>query len=140
MIVFNDPIPCTTTPSVRSSSRSRCATGHSCGANGSASGHRLGFGVGIARATPRSARSASTRREYTAIGSVINLASRLCDEARPGQIVIGQRAFSAVEHCVEAATIGDLTLKGFTAPVAAYEVVSWRGELPPPPAGAATAP
>jgi hypothetical protein len=38
------------------------------------------------------------RREYTANGGVINLASRLCDEAKPGQIVISQRAFGAIEH------------------------------------------
>ena len=67
------------------------------------------------------------RREYTAIGSVINLASRLCDEARPGQIVIGQRAFSAIEHCVESTPIGELSLKGFTTPIAAYEINGWRG-------------
>ena len=48
--------------------------------------------------------------------------------------MVGQRAFSAVEHCVEATPIGELTLKGFTAPVAAYEIVNWRGALPPPPA------
>ena len=70
------------------------------------------------------------RREYSAIGSVTNLASRLCDEAQPGQIVIGQRAFSSVEGSVEAVPIGDLTLKGFNRPMPAYDVVRWRGQPP----------
>ncbi len=62
-------------------------------------GHELGFGVGIASGYATLGQIGfEQRREYTAIGSVTNLASRLCDEAQPGQIVIGQRAFSAVEH------------------------------------------
>ena len=52
--------------------------------------------------------------------------------------MIGQRAYSAIEHCVEAAPIGDLKLKGFTDPIAAYEIVSWRGELPAPPVATET--
>jgi Adenylate and Guanylate cyclase catalytic domain len=71
------------------------------------------------------------RREYTAIGSVINLASRLCDEARPGQVIASQRVFSAVEPHVEAATIGELNLKGFAKPVATYEIRSWRDQTQP---------
>ena len=55
-------------------------------------GHTLGFGVGIAAGYATLGQIGfEQRREYTAIGSVINLASRLCDEARPGQIIIGQR-------------------------------------------------
>ena len=94
-------------------------------------GHKLGFGVGIASGYATLGQIGfEQRREYTAIGSVINLASRLCDEARPGQIVIAQRAFSYVEQDVEAASIGELSLKGFTDPVAAYEITSWRGPIP----------
>ena len=70
------------------------------------------------------------RREYTAHGSVINLASRLCDEAEPGQIVISQRAFGAVEQWVEGSHMGQLTLKGFNHPIDAYEVVSWSRGTP----------
>jgi adenylate cyclase len=94
--------------------------------------HTLGFGVGIATGYATLGQIGfEQRREYTAIGSVINLASRLCDEARPGQVVISQRAFSAVEPYVEAATIGELDLKGFAKPVAAYEIRSWRGQAQP---------
>jgi class 3 adenylate cyclase/CheY-like chemotaxis protein len=139
MIVFNDPIQCAdhTERAVQLALEMRGQVDQ-LQAQWQRKGHRLGFGVGVASGYATLGQIGfEQRREYTAIGSVINLASRLCDEARPGQIVIGQRAFSAVEHCVEAAPIGELTLKGFTAPVAAYEVVSWRGELPAPPAAAA---
>ncbi|MGE0037116.1 MAG: adenylate/guanylate cyclase domain-containing protein [Xanthobacteraceae bacterium] len=142
MIVFNDPIQCAdhTERAVQLALEMRGQVDQ-LQAQWQRKGHRLGFGVGIASGYATLGQIGfEQRREYTAIGSVINLASRLCDEARPGQIVIGQRAFGAVEHCVEAAPIGELTLKGFTAPVAAYEVVSWRGEMPPPPAAAANAP
>jgi len=91
-------------------------------------GHDLGFGIGIAAGYATLGQIGfEHRREYTAVGSVTNLASRLCDEARPGQIVIAQRAFSAVEQWVEAATVGELNLKGFSRPVPAYEILSWRG-------------
>ena len=110
--------------------RSTCATrSASCPSQWQRKGHRLGFGVGIASGYATLGQIGfEQRREYTAIGSVINLASRLCDEARPGQIVIGQRAFSASSSDVEAASIGELSLKGFTDPVAAYEITSWRGQ------------
>jgi class 3 adenylate cyclase len=66
----------------------------------------------------------------TAHGSVISLASRLCDEAKPGQIVISQRAFGAVEQWVEGLPIGQLSLKGFNRPIDAYEVVNWSRRVP----------
>jgi class 3 adenylate cyclase/CheY-like chemotaxis protein len=92
-------------------------------------GHTLGFGVGIAAGYATLGQIGfEQRREYTAIGSVINLASRLCDEARPGQIIIGQRAFSAVEQNVEAESIGELSLKGFAKPVAAHAIIRWRDQ------------
>ena len=92
-------------------------------------GHTLGFGVGIAAGYATLGQIGfEQRREYTAIGSVINLASRLCDEARPGQIIIGQRAFSAVEQNVEAQSIGELSLKGFAKPVAAHAIIRWRDQ------------
>jgi class 3 adenylate cyclase len=90
-------------------------------------GHSLGFGVGIALGYATLGQIGYDRRfEYAAIGSVTNLASRLCDEARPGQILISQRIFGLVEPMVEAARVGDLTLKGFHHPMPAYEVIRWR--------------
>jgi adenylate cyclase len=91
-------------------------------------GHSLGFGVGIALGYATLGQIGFDRRfEYAAIGSVTNLASRLCDEAKAGQILISQRIFGLIDGEVEAAHVGDLTLKGFHRPMPAYEVVRWRG-------------
>jgi class 3 adenylate cyclase len=68
------------------------------------------------------------RLEYAAIGSVTNLASRLCDEAKAGQIVVSRRVYGMVEPWVEAAALDDLSLKGFNHPVLAMEILRWREE------------
>ena len=64
------------------------------------------------------------RLEYAAIGSVTNLASRLCDEAKAGQIVVSRRVYGMVEPWVEARALDDLQLKGFNHPVLAMEILS----------------
>jgi class 3 adenylate cyclase len=130
MIIFNDPIPCAdhTERAVHLALDMRARV-ETLSTHWRRKGHTLGFGVGIATGYATLGQIGfEKRREYTAIGSVINLASRLCDEARPGQIVVGQRAFSSVEQHVEAASIGELTLKGFAKPVAAHEILSWRDQ------------
>jgi class 3 adenylate cyclase/HAMP domain-containing protein len=92
-------------------------------------GHSLGFGVGIALGYATLGQIGFEQRlEYAAIGSVTNLASRLCDEARAGQIVVSRRVYGMVEPWVEAVAIDDLTLKGFNRPVLAMEIVRWRDE------------
>jgi adenylate cyclase len=134
MIIFNDPIPCAdhTERAVRLALEMRDRV-ETLAQQWRRKGHTLGFGVGIAAGYATLGQIGfERRREYTAIGSVINLASRLCDEAQPGQIVIGQRAFSAIEQDVDARAIGELNLKGFAKPVAAYEVLGWRGQTQPP--------
>jgi class 3 adenylate cyclase/CheY-like chemotaxis protein len=132
MIVFNDPIPCDdhTERAVRLALDMRERV-HELAKQWARVGHVLGFGIGIASGYATLGQVGfEHRREYTAIGSVINLASRLCGEAKAGQIVISQRAFSAVEQSVGASHIGQLSLKGFNRPIDAYEVVSWRGQAP----------
>jgi class 3 adenylate cyclase/CheY-like chemotaxis protein len=132
MIVFNDPIPCDdhTERAVRLALDMRERVDE-LAKQWARVGHVLGFGIGIASGYATLGQVGfEHRREYTAIGSVINLASRLCDEAKAGQIVISQRAFSAVEQSVGASHIGQLSLKGFNRPIDAYEVVSWRGQAP----------
>jgi class 3 adenylate cyclase/HAMP domain-containing protein len=90
-------------------------------------GHSLGFGVGIAVGYATLGQIGFERRlEYAAIGSVTNLASRLSDEARAGQIIVSQRAYGMVEEWVEARPIEPLKLKGFHHPVAAVEILGWR--------------
>jgi class 3 adenylate cyclase len=92
-------------------------------------GHSLGFGVGIALGYATLGQIGFEQRlEYAAIGSVTNLASRLCDEAKAGQIVVSRRVFGMVEQWVDAAPIDDLNLKGFNHPVLAAEILRWRGE------------
>jgi len=87
-------------------------------------GHDLDFGVGIAQGYATiGAIGFEGRWDYGAIGTVTNLAARLCGEAKPGQILVPQRLLGAVENIVEAQAVGELTLKGFHRPVAAFNVL-----------------
>jgi adenylate cyclase len=127
MIVFNDPIPCTnhTERAVRLAIEMRDKV-EELSQYWSRQGYTLGFGIGIAAGYATLGQIGfEHRREYSAIGGVPNLASRLCDEARPGQILIAQRALSTIERSVKVSHVGDLNLKGFHRPIAAYDVLSW---------------
>jgi adenylate cyclase len=87
-------------------------------------GHELDFSVGIALGYATLGRIGfEGRYDYGAVGSVLNLASRLKDEALPGQIVVSRRVFAEVEGLVAAEPIGSLTLKGFGKPVEAFAVL-----------------
>ena len=91
-------------------------------------GHDLDFGVGIAQGYATiGAIGYEGRWEYGAIGSVPNLAARLCGEAKPGEILIPQRLLGSVEELVESESLGELALKGFHRPVAAYRVLGLKG-------------
>ncbi len=90
-------------------------------------GYDLHFGVGIAEGYATiGAIGFEGRWEYGAIGSVPNLAARLCGEAKPGQILIPQRLLGSVEELVETEPVGELTLKGFHRPVVAYNIVGLK--------------
>lgn len=93
-------------------------------------GHSLGFGIGIALGYATLGQVGFEQRlEYAAIGSVTNLASRLCGEAKANQIVVSRRVYGMVEPWVEARALDDLQLKGFNHPVLAMEILSWREEV-----------
>jgi class 3 adenylate cyclase/HAMP domain-containing protein len=93
-------------------------------------GHSLGFGMGIALGYATLGQIGFEQRlEYAAIGSVTNLASRLCDEAKANQIVVSRRVYGVVEQWVDAAALDDLVLKGFNHPVLAMEILRWREEV-----------
>jgi len=93
-------------------------------------GHSLGFGIGIALGYATLGQVGFEHRlEYAAIGSVTNLASRLCSEAKPDQIVVSRRVYGMVEQWVDAAPMDDLQLKGFNHPVLAMEILRWREEV-----------
>jgi len=87
-------------------------------------GIELGFGIGIAHGyATMGAIGFEGRWQYGAIGTVANLAARLCDEARDGQILVSQRVYAQVEELVEAEPVGELTLKGLHRPVTTYDVL-----------------
>ena len=90
-------------------------------------GYELDFGAGIALGYATCGEIGfEGRSDYAAIGAVTNLASRLADEASGGQILIAQRLYAEVEAEVDVEPIGELTLKGFRDPVAAFDVVGVR--------------
>ena len=86
-------------------------------------GHDLALGIGIALGFATLGRIGFEGRfDYGAVGSVVNLAARLCGEAQGGQILLAERAYAAVESVVAAEPFGPLTLKGFHRPVPAFLV------------------
>src|SRR5215475_1459930 len=87
-------------------------------------GHEIGFGIGIAHGFATLGTIGFERRfHYAAIGTVSNVASRLCDEAKPGQILISRRVLMAVENAVTVEPVGEFALKGIRRPLAAHNVV-----------------
>ena len=128
MVFFNDPVP-VPDPAARAvhmvmAMRERLET---LTVKWRKQGFDLGFGAGIAQGYATiGAVGFEGRLDYGAIGTVTNLASRLCSEARPGQILVSQRVCSAVEGFAELEPVGELQLKGFLKPVAAFNVTGVR--------------
>jgi class 3 adenylate cyclase len=86
-------------------------------------GFDLGMGVGIAVGYATiGAIGYEGRWEYAAIGNVRNLASRLCSEAKDGQVITTHRVGSRIDPAIRLLPLGELTLKGFAKPVAAFDV------------------
>jgi class 3 adenylate cyclase/putative methionine-R-sulfoxide reductase with GAF domain len=126
MVFFNDPIPVLNPAlqAVRTALDMRMAIG-SLIEKWRRLGHELGFGVGIAHGfATLGTIGFEGRFDYAAIGTVSNVASRLCDEAKPGQILISPRVFMAVEDAVSVEPVGEFALKGLRRPMAAYNVLS----------------
>jgi len=129
MILFNDPIPCPD-PCERAvkmavEMRDRVIE---LAAKWRKLGHDLGFGMGIAHGFATLGRISSEGRfDYTAIGRVVNLAARLCGEAKSGQILVDGKVHTAVETLTEYESVGELELKGFHRPVAAFDIKALLG-------------
>jgi class 3 adenylate cyclase len=126
--LFNDPVPCAdhAQRAVRLATDMRDKVAD-LAAGWSRRGLDLGCGIGVALGFATLGTVGFERRlEYSAIGSVMNLASRLCDEANRGQIIVSRRVFSEVEPIAEAVDLGTFDLKGFSRPVPAYEIVRLR--------------
>lgn len=126
MIIFNDPTPVDdhTFEAVRAAVEMR-ETFQASAAAWQKLGYELGLGIGIASGYATLGRIGfEGRYDYGAIGNAVTLASRLSDAASPGQILISQRAYAAVEGRVTVDPIGDITVKGFTRPMPVFAVRS----------------
>jgi class 3 adenylate cyclase len=125
MVVFNDPMPMDNPAlqAVMMALEIRDALG-TLTDKWRRLGHDIGFGIGIAHGfATLGTIGFEGRFDYAAIGTVSNVASRLCDEVQPGQILISPRVLMAVEKAVTVETAGEFTLKGISRPITAYNVL-----------------
>jgi len=128
MIFFNDPLPVPNPPerAVRMALEMRERIGELT-TKWQRLGYELSLGMGIAQGYATiGAIGFEGRLDYGAIGTVTNLAARLCGEAKPGQILISRRLMSTVEGLVDADPVGELALKGFVKPVTAFNVTGFK--------------
>jgi len=126
MIFFNDPtpVPDASARAVRMAVEMRERVASRLVGKWRKRGYQLDLGVGIAQGYATiGAIGFEGRWDYGAIGTVTNLAARLCGEAQPGQILVSARVAGDVEELVEAEEIGALTLRGFARPVPAFSLV-----------------
>jgi class 3 adenylate cyclase len=124
MVFFNDPVPCPDPAerAVKMAMAMREAAGKLI-AHWRERGRDLGFGAGIAQGYATLGQIAfSERSGYTAIGTVCNVAARLCAEAKDGQILLSQLVNVALKGSIATEQHGPLALKGLTQPVVAYNV------------------
>jgi class 3 adenylate cyclase len=125
MVIFNDPVP-VENPALQAVLMALDMRGAIGGLieRWRDLGHDLGFGIGVAHGfATLGTIGFEGRRDYAAIGTVSNVASRLCDEAKPGQILISPRVRQAVEKAVTVESVGEFALKGIRRPMMAYNVL-----------------
>ncbi len=124
MVLFNDPLPCDDPAgdalrlglAMRSRMEELCSTWRR-------HGHKLGFGVGISLGYATVGMvGAVGRNDYTASGTAVNLAARLCDKAADGEILLSPRAYAAIAEDFAAEAIGEISLKGIHAQVEVFRV------------------
>jgi class 3 adenylate cyclase/CheY-like chemotaxis protein len=128
LVIFNDPLPCPdpSLRAVRMAVEMRNAVAK-LAVKWSRSGHEIGFGIGIAHGyATLGTVGYEGQFQYSVTGKVANLASRLCDEAKNGQILIDVNVFNAVETRADAEFTEELSLKGFSRPVKAFNVRSLK--------------
>jgi adenylate cyclase len=136
LAVLNDPIPCPDSAyealRMAVAMRDRAIELHHLWVK---RGQELDLGIGVAFGYATIGRIGFEGRfDYDAIGPVVNLAARLCDEAKARQILLAPRAFAAVEGRVVVEPVGPLSLKGFHRPMTCFNLLSIVGDA----SGAAT--
>jgi len=127
MVLFNDPIPCDDPAgdAVRLGIAMRARMVDLC-KRWNRLGHRLGFGVGVSLGYATVGLVGFEGRfDYTASGTAINLAARLCDEAADGEILLSARAGVSVEDDFKLDSQGELSLKGIREPVEVFRLESY---------------
>ena len=132
MVWFNDPIPCENPAARAVASAVEMRTVMAGLLPGwRKRGHMLDFSAGIALGYATLGKIGfEGRYDYGAVGSVMNLASRLCDEALPGQILVSDRVLAEVEGLVESEPAGAYVLKGFDQPVGTHSVTRLQASTP----------
>ncbi|HVY07456.1 MAG TPA: response regulator [Burkholderiales bacterium] len=129
MVFFNDPVPISD-PAARAVRMSLAMHERllPITAKWRKRGHDLGLGIGIAQGFATiGAIGFEGRWDYGAIGTVTNLAARLCGEAAPGQTLVSTRVLASIENLATAESLGELQLKGFLKPVPAHNIIGLKG-------------
>ncbi len=129
MVLVNAPVPCTDNPAIRAvrMAEDMQADVQALIVGWRARGQSLGFGIGLAKGVATVGRVGyEGRHDYTAIGNVVNLASRLCSSAEDGQILLDPLAAAGVADAVALAPLGLRTFKGFAEPVPVYAVADGK--------------
>jgi adenylate cyclase len=129
MVFFNDPLPINQ-PAMRAVEMAFVMQEDALklAAQWKKKGYALGLGIGISQGYATvGAIGFEGRIDYGAIGTVTNLANRLCDLAEPGHILVSQRVFAEVEESVFAEDMGEVRLHGFKRPLRAYRLLDFKG-------------
>ncbi len=125
MVLLNAPLPCQGNPvlaALKMAGEMRAAVQELI-QEWRERGQLLGFGIGLARGEATVGRFGyEERHDYTAIGSVVNLASRLCSSAADGQILLDEATARDVAAEIPAASLGPRQLKGFSEDIIVYAV------------------
>jgi class 3 adenylate cyclase/CheY-like chemotaxis protein len=129
MIFFNDPVPVKdhAARAVRMAAAKRDRVAE-LAVTWKKTGFELDFGIGVAYGyATLGAIGFEGRLDYGAIGTVTNLAARLCAEAQPGQVLLSQKVTTSVEALVEVEPVGDVTLKGLSRPMKVFNLIRLTG-------------
>jgi adenylate cyclase len=126
MVFFNDPLP---VPEPAKRAIEMAVTMRAAAAEVVKAwrryGHDIGFGVDISQGYATLGQIGfGERMDYTAIGTVTNLAARLCSEAKDGQILVSQRIAATVQRAAALEEIGNMSLKGISQPIPVYNVTA----------------